>query len=128
MRYYLLTFLLIHSACLVKAQTADKLTKGQIEGVVEVGGLVSNVAQTPFWLRTNQYGIVPLGGSAGTLRASVFREYSPTPTLDSVAKKARRKLDWGFGLAIVGNTGPVDLLNTNLNDARQPVQTAPDEP
>lgn len=102
-------------------QSADSLSRvGRVRGVVEIGGMASTTAQTPFWLRTNQYGIVPLGGSAGTLRISAFRDYRPSAsTVDSVARKGHSRFDWGFGLAVVGNTGPVDLLNTNLNDARQ---------
>lgn len=104
----------------VQGQTADSLAHGaQIRGVVEVGGLASTIAQTPFWLRTNQYGIVPLGGSAGTLRASVFREYRGRAAADSSSKKGRSRFDWGFGLAIVGNTGPASVPNADLNDARQ---------
>lgn len=104
----------------VRGQTRDNLVyPAHIQGVVEVGWLAGNVPQTPFWLRSNQYGIVPLGGAAGTLRANLFREYGQASTPDSVAQKDRSRLDWGFGLAVVGNTGPVDLVNTNLNDARQ---------
>ncbi|MBO0951862.1 capsule assembly Wzi family protein [Fibrella forsythiae] len=122
MRYYLLTFLLIQiiqSFCPLRAQPADSLAKGRIGGVAEVGCLISSIAQTPFWLRTNQYGIVPLGGSAGTLRASAFRDYGSKSTRRSMSSGKPSRFDWGFGLAVVGNTGPVDLLNTNLNDARQ---------
>ena len=98
-------------------------TSPRLGGMVEVGGLVSDGPQTPFWLRTNQYGIVPLGGTAGTLRASLYRDYTPLPTPDnvpdSVAKKARRHFRWGFGVNAVANTGPADRANTNLHDARQ---------
>ena len=34
---------------------------------VEVGGLGSS-AQTPFWLRANQYGIVPLNNPVSTIK------------------------------------------------------------
>ena len=51
---------------LLPQQPKPGLSAAGIHGLVELGGLVSDVAQTPFWLRTNQYGIVPLGGSAGT--------------------------------------------------------------
>ncbi|ARK09679.1 capsule assembly Wzi family protein [Fibrella sp. ES10-3-2-2] len=128
MRFHLPTlFVLVHLAGSVYSQATTRafptrqpqpgFKATHIQGVVEVGGLVSDVSQTPFWLRTNQYGIVPLGGSAGTLRASAFREYQSDSTATATRKGSR--FDWGFGLAVVGNTGPTNLLNGNLNDARQ---------
>ncbi|WP_375444079.1 capsule assembly Wzi family protein [uncultured Fibrella sp.] len=121
MRFYLYTISFILIVSHTKGQTADTLAlKSRIRGVVEIGGMTSSVAQTPFWLRTNQYGIVSLGGSAGTLRASAFRDYRPvSPTADSVARKGHSRFDWGLGLSVVGNTGPVDLTNNDLTDARQ---------
>ena len=101
------------------AQKKDSLSGHYpFQGIVEVGGLGSNMSQTPFWLRTNQYGIVPLGGSAGTIRATLFRNYQTMPTPDSALAR-RSRFDWGFGVAVVGNTGPVTRLDPNLNDARQ---------
>ena len=126
-----------------QAQTAWPLsgaesTDGRIQGMVEVGGMVSSTTQTPFWLRTNQYGIMPLGGSVGTLRASVGRDYQTNTPLNSASSlrslwadkpaatdktapdsAVRPRFDWGFGLAVVGNTGPATLPNNDLNDARQ---------
>ncbi|MEZ0542861.1 capsule assembly Wzi family protein [Fibrella arboris] len=104
----------------VLGQSVDSVFRaGQIRGVAEVGYLTSSRAQTPFWLRTNQYGIVPLGGSAGTLRATIFRDYRANSALASTSGGKSSRFDWGFGLAVVGNTGPDDLVNANLNDARQ---------
>ncbi|MEZ0487247.1 capsule assembly Wzi family protein [Fibrella aquatica] len=130
MRYRLLfLFVLVQLAGSVYGQATTRIFPNRqsqpgfkathIRGVVELGGMISDVAQTPFWLRTNQYGIAPLGGSAGTLRASVFHDYQPDSIIHSVQKKPRSRFDWGFGLSVVGNRGPVDLVNENLNDARQ---------
>ncbi len=81
--------------------------------------MVSSIAQTPFWLRTNQYGTVPVGGSVGTVRISAFRDYRVASARDSAASRNPPRFNWGYGLAVVGNTGPVNLPNGNLNDARQ---------
>lgn len=70
---------------------------------VEIGGLAASTAQTPFWLRANQYNTVPLRGSFGTLRFGIARDYKPRP--DSVGKRKKR-FDWGFGLNAVANVGP----------------------
>ena len=115
---FVLAALLICSG-LTMAQKKDSLS-GQhtFQGMIEFGGLGSNNRQTPFWLRTNHYGIVPLGGSAGTVRASLFRDYKTRPKPDSASGR-RSRFDWGFGLAVVGNIGSVKNNDPNLNDARQ---------
>jgi hypothetical protein len=102
------------------AQQPDSLTQnGAIGGTVELGGFVSNTGQTPFWLRANQYGTVPLGGTAGLARASVFRDYKAIPAPDSGAKKRPPRFDWGFGLAVAAHIGPTDRPNYAVNDAGQ---------
>ncbi|GAB3901079.1 capsule assembly Wzi family protein [Larkinella knui] len=71
-----------------------------IQADLELGAMGASTRQTPFWLRTNQYGIVPLQGPFGTLRGSLKRDYRSDP--DS-AKKHR--LDWGAGGYAVVNAG-----------------------
>ncbi|GAB2599731.1 capsule assembly Wzi family protein [Spirosoma areae] len=75
---------------------------------VELGGLGASGGQNPFWLRTNQYNTVPVQGSAGTLRAGIWRDYKPRS--DS-AKKRTSRFDWGFGLYAVANVGPASTPN-----------------
>lgn len=58
--------------------------------------MTSSSNSLPFWLRTNQYGIVPLQGPFGTLRGQLSRKYRT----DSV-----RRFDWGFGANLVANAG-----------------------
>jgi hypothetical protein len=66
---------------------------------VEVGGLASS-AQTPFWLRANQYGTVPLQNPALQLKAGLRSDYQPIDTTGY-----RPKVDWGYGLNVVTNLG-----------------------
>ncbi|AUD05070.1 capsule assembly Wzi family protein [Spirosoma pollinicola] len=66
---------------------------------LEVGALGAS-DQTPFWLRANQYGIVPLTNPAVRLNAALHSDYKPT---DSTGR--RSKIDWGYGLNVVGNIG-----------------------
>ncbi len=77
---------------------------GQVRYSVEIGGLAANPQQNPFWLRTNQYGTVPLKGSFGTARFGILRDYKPRP--DSAPKTRRSRFDWGFGVYAVANAGP----------------------
>ncbi|GAB4048018.1 capsule assembly Wzi family protein [Spirosoma litoris] len=66
---------------------------------VEVGGLASS-AQTPFWLRANQYGTVPLQNPTLRLKAALRSDYHPKDTTGY-----RPKTDWGYGLDVVTNAG-----------------------
>ncbi|PRY44208.1 capsule assembly protein Wzi [Spirosoma oryzae] len=75
---------------------------------VEIGGYGVNGAQMPFWLRSNQWGAVPLNGSAGTVRAGIWGDYNgggrPGSTqADSSASGS--KFGWSYGLDVVGNSG-----------------------
>lgn len=75
---------------------------------VELGGLTATPAQTPFWLSTNQYGLIPPRGSFGTLRVGAQREYAVRR--DSTRQRPPR-FDWGFGLYAVANAGAPRLAN-----------------
>ncbi|QDK83078.1 capsule assembly Wzi family protein [Spirosoma sp. KCTC 42546] len=66
---------------------------------LEVGALGSS-AQTPFWLRANQYGTVPLKNPALQLNAGFRLDYQP---IDSTGYKP--KMDWGYGINVVANLG-----------------------
>lgn len=95
--------LLVSLGAGLTAQAQSNRLDRAVTGQVELGGFATTGQTTPFWLRANQYGIVPLTGSTATLRAGVFSDYHPVQP-DSGATK-RRKFDWGFGINIVGNAG-----------------------
>src|SRR5438045_2909909 len=63
-------------------------------------GVLGSSDQTPFWLRANQYGIVPLRNPAFQLNAGLHSDYR---LADSTGRKP--KVDWGYGLNVVGNIG-----------------------
>lgn len=69
---------------------------------LEVGSLGSS-SQTPFWLRANQYGIVPLHNPVLRLNANIHSDYHP---IDTAGYKP--KIDWGYGLNVVTNAGKVN--------------------
>ncbi len=66
---------------------------------LEAGALAAS-DQTPFWLRANQYGVVPLKGPVVRLNAALHADYK---SADSTGH--RSKIDWGYGLNVVGNIG-----------------------
>ena len=63
---------------------------------LEAGTYLSTSAKTPFWQRSNQYGIVPINAPSATFRGSLRADY------DS-ARVSRRAFDYGYGLNVVAN-------------------------
>ncbi|MFN8343374.1 MAG: capsule assembly Wzi family protein [Spirosomataceae bacterium] len=91
---------------LSKAQLSKTLNTLKYE--TEAGGALATSRQTPFWLRTNQYGTVPLQSSFLTLSAGIRREYGGLA--DTTRKK--RMVDWGFGANGVFNAVPSQNTKT----------------
>lgn len=62
----------------------------------EAGVLASSTDQVPYWLQTNQFGIIPKTGPAGLLIGTAQSDYRYPQS------PQRRKLDWGYGVQLVG--------------------------
>ncbi|GAB3247728.1 capsule assembly Wzi family protein [Larkinella harenae] len=95
-----LVFLL--SSCLfnpVVAQRAyfPKTTRYDLQA----GVYLSSGDRTPFWLRANQFGIVPTTTPAATFRVGISSDYGK-PLGDSLSGE-QKKFDWGYGVEVVGN-------------------------
>ena len=75
-----------------RSQNTEKKTRYTVEA-----GLFSGTAgSNPFWVRSNQYGEVPLASSGFTVRAQLQGEY---------ASRANKKLSYGYGVRAVVNAG-----------------------
>lgn len=83
------------------AQTVPDSTSKPASYTAEVGGVISSTNRTPFWLRANQFGIVPLNGSSATLRLGT--------TYERPLKKGSK---WaaGYGAYVVGNVGAINQV------------------
>ncbi len=90
----LLSWVFLLSAGELQAQNAR-----ESQYHLEAGGLLAT-DQTPFWLRANQYGIVPLKGPFLRLQGGIRSDYRPT---DSTGH--RPKIDWGYAVDAVANVG-----------------------
>ncbi|WP_375443396.1 capsule assembly Wzi family protein [uncultured Fibrella sp.] len=71
---------------------------------LEAGSLLST-DQTPFWLRANQYGIVPLKGPVVRLQGGIRSDYR---LADSSGH--RPKVDWGYAVDAVANVGVTNQI------------------
>lgn len=77
--------------------TAQQLTAKMPDSYhLEAGTFLSSSAKTPFWLRSNQYGLVPLKSPSATFRAGLRADYD-------TARVRRRQFDYGYGVNVVAN-------------------------
>jgi hypothetical protein len=79
---------------------------------VEVGTFLSTSGQNPFWLRSNQYGIIPLESQGITVRARIGTKQSVLNPSNRFNKKDSldRSLNWkgfkfDYAVEVVGNVG-----------------------
>lgn len=100
MNFYILclpTFFLCFCESLCFSQAIFSKVKYNIESGVQI----STSSQTPFWLRSNQYGIVPLESQFLTMRGAGHKEYDSTKNEQYKSKK----FGYGYGLSFAANIG-----------------------
>ena len=73
---------------------------------LETGIYLSSSGKTPFWLRSNQYGIVALESQFATFRGSAHKDYDSTKNENHKLKK----FGIGYGAWSVVNVGKVNQL------------------
>ena len=97
MKYYLriIVFFVLLAPAVEAQQTG-------LSAYAEAGGYASSSDRTPFWLRANQWGRVPVEASIGTARLG-FNYQSPVTYVDSTRRKAR--FNWSAGVEGVTNIG-----------------------
>ena len=73
-------------------------------------------AEIPFWLRANQYGIVPRGENVPTLRAGLRVDYygPPKTALDSL-RASQRRVDWGWGFDVAANANAASARTPSVD-------------
>ncbi|WP_461113696.1 capsule assembly Wzi family protein [Spirosoma jeollabukense] len=85
-------------------------------GEIEAGSIISSESVTPFWLRTNQYGIVPNQAPAGLFQAAIRKSYAQPDSAHT------RKFSWGFTLNPVLTYDRNDKLKVLLPEAHLKVR------
>lgn len=73
---------------------------------LESGVYLSTSGRIPFWLHSNQYGIVPLESQFLTLRGTATKEYDSTKN----GKNKQTKFSYGYGLSTVINIGKANKI------------------
>jgi hypothetical protein len=99
----------------VMGQSHPEFLGAGLDKEVEVGAFLSTSGQNPFWLRSNQYGIVPLESQGITVRARIGTEQSFLNPSNRFTKKDSidRSLNWkgftfDYALEAVANVGKVN--------------------
>jgi len=82
----------------------------------EVGTFGVPGQRTPFWLRANQYGVVPNQMPYATFRGAMQRDYQYYPLADRYAKR-KDFFGFGYGAELVGNVGTAPGLPMLLPEA-----------
>lgn len=78
----------------------------KIKYQAESGIYLSTSGKTPFLIRSNQYGTVPLENPIFTLRGSAFKEYDSTYNSDN----RLNRLSVGYGINAVANIGKTNQV------------------
>ncbi len=68
------------------------------------GGYISSKA-VPFWMRSNQYGSIPLEGASGSMIARAYQNYKVQGEWQGKAANGGTNWDWGYGLEGRANIG-----------------------
>ncbi|GAB3954747.1 capsule assembly Wzi family protein [Spirosoma harenae] len=94
---FLSLFLYLLASTYLLAQSIRKPTQYS----TELGTYFSSSTETPFWLRANQYGIVPNRSPVATLRVGIYGSYDSTR--QSTGRWRESKYDFSYGLNLVAN-------------------------
>ncbi|MBD2700713.1 hypothetical protein IC229_08700 [Spirosoma sp. BT702] len=86
--------------------TYAQTTSRKIRYEVEAGTYLSSTSTNPFWIRSNQYGEIPLESQGFTLRAQIQKEYDPYLS----SKKGKGKFSYGYGARAVLNAGRINQV------------------
>ncbi|WP_051097289.1 capsule assembly Wzi family protein [Spirosoma panaciterrae] len=86
-------------------QTSSAQGVRQVRYQTEVSVYGASSANTPFWLRSNQYGIVPDETPFMALRQSISQDYRTILSRTDSLKAIKRRIDFGWGAQAVINTG-----------------------
>lgn len=105
---YILFFLMFSvgsiGICCVNKVYAQTDTIPQYIHATIVGGYNSN-GVIPFWMRSNQFGSIPLSGTSGGLVFRAARNYSVQGEWTNATNKKASSWDWGYGLETRLNLG-----------------------
>lgn len=93
--YYRSLIILLSAGLSCSLAVAQKVGKANTYSV-EAGTYLATDSSNPFWIRSNQYGEIPLNAQGFTVRGQVKKEYHT---------QEHKKFSYGYGLRAVANAG-----------------------
>ncbi|GAB3961756.1 hypothetical protein GCM10028805_61370 [Spirosoma harenae] len=73
---------------------------------LEAGTYLSTSETNPFWIRSNQFGEIPLESNGFTLRAQLKKDYEPRVN----GQKNKGRFSYGYGARAVFNAGSINQI------------------
>lgn len=104
MKFYTLTYPCILYLSLLSCKIGYSQSVNNLKYSFEISTYLSSSKQTPFWLRTNQYGIVPFQSQFMSLGAAVEKDYTTNP------RGELKKTSFGYAINSVINLGKVNQI------------------
>ncbi len=98
-------FGILLAGCFVNQLAYSQGAFSDLDYELEAGTFLSTSNSTPFWMRTNQYGEVPLESQVFTLRGQVKKEYQLYND-----DNTKRRFSYGYGVRAVGNVGRINQV------------------
>ncbi len=97
--HLLLILLFLNFISILEVYSQDSLKTNKYE--LEVGTYISSTNNLPFWLRSNQYGEIPLESNAVTIRGQMEKEYKDNDF------RIQKLKNWSYGYKVraVSNVG-----------------------
>lgn len=94
-------FVVLFSIGFFSRLTAQPIRK-PTQYTAEVGTYLSSSTETPFWLRANQYGIVPNRSPVATFRAGLYSAYDTNRYGGGRWRDAKFDIGYGFNVVVNG--------------------------
>lgn len=107
---YILSLGAVLGTYIAPAQSIPDTTTSGVHSFLDLGGVAASALQTPFWLRSRQYGIVPLSSPAGLVRAGTTFFVGDPANLRRVHMKAGVEIAATVAQSTLAEPGPVRLL------------------
>ena len=112
------TLVFLFAITLVGNAQEKKAFFSNIHYQTEAGAYLSTSGQNAFWLRSNQYGTVPLESQIATFRAGLWKDYTPklkknndtSSNQTSNILHQTSKFTYGYGLQAVANVGKANQI------------------
>ena len=98
------TFAIIISSIILITPTVRGQQNSDYKTEIELQAIGTSSKAVPFWMRSNQFGSIPLKGISGSGIIRTSKDYSVDSGINKLGN-SRKIMDWGYGLELRFNGG-----------------------